>query len=194
MKHLRVVLILIVLLLGIVGAAIFTANAGVALAGGKCAGHRLLDPPLVVVRVRAPDPGTWITVLEEGFDTVPGPLWQFRDDNGAVGGVDQWGRRYCQPFPLTCGSYSAWAVGGGADGTLLGLRQHLPRQRRHHDDLRAVQPGRRGQGGQMRFKLRYYQTLDGTFSWGASSDGAMFRGTCTLRPAVRVDDFGPRPG
>ena len=33
------------------------------------------------------------------------------------------------------------------------------------------------QKGQMRFKLRYDQMLDGTFSWGASSDGAMFRGT-----------------
>ena len=114
MKHLRVFLILIVLLLGIAGAAIFTANAGAPVGGNALTPRVYL--PLVARGESAPAPGTWVTVLEEGFEAAPGPLWQFRDDNGADPGVYQWGRRDCQPFT---GSYSAWAVGGGADGELL---------------------------------------------------------------------------
>jgi hypothetical protein len=114
LKHLRVFLILIVLLLGIAGAAIFTANAGAPV------GRNALTPriylPLVARGESAPAPGTWITLLDEGFEAAPDPLWQFRDDNGTSGGAYQWGRRACQP---DIGNYSAWAVGGGADGELL---------------------------------------------------------------------------
>jgi hypothetical protein len=62
-------------------------------------------------------------VLQEGFEATPDPLWQFRDDNGASFGAYQWGPRDCQPFT---GSYSAWAVGGGADGETLACGSPYP--------------------------------------------------------------------
>ena len=71
MKHLRVVLILIVLLLGIAGAAIFTANAGAPVGGNPLTPRVYL--PLVARGESAPAPGTWITVMEEGFEDAPGP-------------------------------------------------------------------------------------------------------------------------
>ena len=171
MKHLRVVLILIVLLLGIAGAAIFTANAGAPARGNALTPRIYL--PLVARSGSTPIPGTWITVLEEGFEAAPSPLWQFRDDNGAIGGAYQWGRRDCQPF---AGTYSAWAVGGGADGETLACGSAYP------DNVQTTMiygPFSLAEAkmAQVRFKLRYDQMLDGTFSWGASADGAVFRGT-----------------
>jgi hypothetical protein len=136
-----VLLILIVLLLGVTGAAIFTANAGAPV------GRSVLTPrvylPLVARPVPTPGPGDWTIILEEEFEATPGPLWQFRDDNGAIGGAYQWGRRDCLP---STGSYSAWAVGGGTDGYGLVLQQRLPRQRRFVDDVWPVRPNRRQDG------------------------------------------------
>ena len=171
MKHLRVVLSLIVLLLGIAGAAIFTANAGAPVGGNALTPRVYL--PLVARGESAPAPGTWVTVMKEGFEAAPGPLWQFRDDNGSVGGAYQWGRRDCLPYT---DSYSAWAVGGGADGEKRPCGDAYPdnvQTTMIYGPFSLVD----AQKGQMRFKLRYDQMLDGTFSWGASSDGAMFRGT-----------------
>jgi hypothetical protein len=174
-KHLRVFLILIVLLLGIAGAAIFTADAGAPVAGNTLTPRVYL--PLVARGESAPAPGTWVTVLEEGFETAPGPLWQFRDDNGASGGAYQWGRRDCQPFPLTGGSYSAWAVGGGADGELLPCASTYP------DNVRTTMiygPFSLADAkmAQMRFKLRYDQILpNDDFCWLAS-DGTVAGGLC----------------
>ena len=70
MKHLRVFLILIVLLLGIAGAAIFTANAGAPVGGNALTPRAYL--PLVARSETTPTPGTWITVMEEGFEAAPG--------------------------------------------------------------------------------------------------------------------------
>jgi hypothetical protein len=121
LKHLRVFLILIALLLAALGATIFTASAGAPV------GRDALTPraylPLVARSGPTPNPGTWVTVLEEGFEDAPGPRWQFRDDSSADPKVYQWGRRDCQP---STGSYSAWAVGGGADGETLACGSVYP--------------------------------------------------------------------
>ena len=163
MKHLRVVLILIVLLLGIAGAAIFTANAGAPVGGNALTPRIYL--PLVARSESAPAPGTWITVLEEGFEAAPGPQWQFRDDNSADPKVYQWGRRDCQPLT---GSYSAWAVGGGADGELLPCASTYP------DNVQTTMiygPFSLADAkmAQVRFALRYDQISPGDdFCWLAS--------------------------
>ena len=156
MKHLRGFLFLIVLLLGIAGAAIFTANAGTPVGGNTLTPRIYL--PLVARSEPTPAPGTWITVLAEGFEAKPGPLWQFRDDNGASHGAYQWGRRDCQPF--TGGSYSAWAVGGGADGEKLSCGSTYP------DNVQTTMlygPFSLADAkmAQMRFGLRYDQMLEG---------------------------------
>jgi hypothetical protein len=173
LKHLRVFLILIVLLLGIAGGAIFTANAGAPVGGSALTPSVYL--PLVARGESVPAPGTWITVIEEGFEAAPDPLWQFRDNNGASFGAYQWGQRDCKSAPVTGGGYSAWAVGGGADGVLLPCGSAYP------DNVWTTMiygpfSLADAQKGQMRFKLWYDQMVDGTFSWGASSDGAVFRG------------------
>ena len=195
MKHLRVVLILIVLLLGIAGAAILTANAGAPARGNALTPRIYL--PLVARSGSTPTPGTWITVLEEGFEAAPSPLWQFRDDNGAIGGAYQWGRRDCQP--ATGGSYSAWAVGGGADGELLPCPSTYPDNvqttmlygpfsladaKMAQMQLRAAVRSDLAEG---RFLLVCNRRSTAIQRYG----GGRFM---PQRPAVRVDDAGPRPG
>jgi hypothetical protein len=170
LKHLRVFLILSVLLLGIAGVAIFTAYAGASV--GQTALMPRIYLPLVALSGSAPTPGTWITVLEEGFEDAPGSLWQFRDDNDADPKVYQWGRREC---PSNTGNYSAWAAGGGADGANLTCSDAYP------DNVQTTMiygPFSLADAkmAQMRFMLRYDQLLDNTFAWGASSDGTVFRG------------------
>ena len=164
MKHLRVVLVLIVLLLGMAGEAIFTANAGAPVGGNALTPRVYL--PLVARGESAPAPGTWVTVMEEGFEAAPGPLWQFRDDNGAVGGAYQWGRRDCLPYT---GSFSAWAVGGEADGANLTCDDAYP------DNVRTTMiygPFSLADAkmAQMRFALRYDQiSPNDDFCWLASN-------------------------
>ena len=172
MKHLRAVLILIVLFLGIAGAAIFTANAGAPVAGNALTPRVYL--PLVARSEPTPNPGTWITVLEEGFETAPGPLWQFRDDNLTDPKEYKWGRRDCQP---KTGSYSAWAVGDGADGATLACGDAYP------DNVQTTMiygpfSLAVAKMAQVRFKLRYDQVLSGDdFCWYAS-DGTVAGGLC----------------
>ncbi len=165
MKHLRMVLSLIILLLGIAGAAIFTANAG-APVGGSALTTRIYLP--LVARI------TWITLLEEGFETAPGPLWQFRDDNGESGGAYQWGRSDCLPFT---GKHSAWAVGGGVDGTNLTCGDAYP------DNVQTTMlygPFSLADAkmAQVRFRLRYDQVLSGDdFCWYASDASLLSNAT-----------------
>jgi hypothetical protein len=165
LKHLRVSLILIALLLGITGVAIFTANAG-APVGGNTLTSRIYLP--LVTRGE-----TWITVLEEGFETAPGSLWQFYD-NVTDPKEYKWGRRDCQPF---AGSYSTWAVGGGADGATLACGDAYP------DNVQTTMiygpfSLADAKKAEMRFKLRYDQVLAGDdFCWYAS-DGTVAGGLC----------------
>ena len=206
MKHLRVFLILIALLLWVSGAALCPTNAG------GTAGRGALTPRvyLPLVARSAPTvtpsstltatstttatptatptptetpmatptatlaPGTWITLLEEGFEAASGPLWRFSDDNDALGGAYQWGPRDCQP---AAGFYSAWAVGGGADGEPLTCGSPYP------DNVATTMiygPFSLADTkmAQMRFKLRYDQMLSGDdFCWYAS-DGTVAGGLC----------------
>jgi hypothetical protein len=214
LKHLRVFLILIALLIGVASAAVLAAYAGAPtgrnaltpsvflplVARSEPTATPTSTPTATVTPTRTPTatstattshtpsatstatetptstptivPGTWITVLQEGFEATPDPLWQFRDDNGASSGAYQWGPRDCQPFT---GSYSAWAVGGGADGDTLACVSPYP------DNVATTMiygPFSLADAklAQVRFKLRYEGLLDGTFSWAASSDGTVFRG------------------
>jgi hypothetical protein len=63
--------------------------------------------------------GTWTTVIEEGFEMTPGSLWTF----WSFGGAFNWAARTCRPHS---GSYSAWAVGGGASGNTLACLSSCP--------------------------------------------------------------------
>jgi hypothetical protein len=184
LKHLRVFWILTALLLGVSGAVIFTANAGAPVGQKTLTQHAYL--PLVVggevmptptsspTPTPTPAPDGWITLLAEGFEVAPGSLWTFSDDNGAIGGAYRWGRRDCQPFT---GSYSAWAVGGGANGAPLTCGSPYP------DNVATTMVYgpfslADAQMAQVRFRLRYDQVLsEDDFCWYAS-DGKVAGGLC----------------
>ena len=79
--------------------------------------------PLVARGESAPAPGTWITVLEEGFENAPGSLWSFFDYDGTTSGEYYWADRTCHSLT---GSRSTSAVGGGSDGAALSCNSDYP--------------------------------------------------------------------
>ena len=69
-----------------------------------------------------PTPDPWMIILEETFEgSFPGP-WEVVDLFSGYGEY-YWGKRSCQAGE---GSYSGWAVGGGADGANLGCGANYP--------------------------------------------------------------------
>ncbi len=67
-------------------------------------------------------PGGWQTIVSTDFEgTFPGS-WQVFD-NGYYSGEYYWAKRNCRAFG---GSYSGWAVGGGAQGGSLGCFSSYP--------------------------------------------------------------------
>lgn len=69
----------------------------------------------------------WFTILEETFEGVfPGVTWTLVDE-GSGAAEYFWGKRDCRPHT---GSYSGWAVGGGANGSLLACGSNYPDDRR----------------------------------------------------------------
>ena len=65
----------------------------------------------------------WVTIVSEGFEGVfPGP-WRVLDSNGTDYGEYYWAKRDCLPYS---GSYSGWAVGGGANGASLTCGSNYP--------------------------------------------------------------------
>ena len=65
----------------------------------------------------------WVTIFSDDFEgTFPGE-WTVFDNNGSVSGEYYWNKRNCRAHE---GSYSAWAVGGGADGSGLTCGNNYP--------------------------------------------------------------------
>ncbi len=58
----------------------------------------------------------WQAVVSEEFDTFPGPGWHVYDESSTDGGEYLWGTT---SYTFTSASASVWAVGGGAQGSLL---------------------------------------------------------------------------
>jgi hypothetical protein len=71
--------------------------------------------PLVV---RVSGVGAWSAVVEEGFETAPGSLWESWNFGGY-----QWAWRNCRSHT---GSQSAWAIGGGTGGGTLACFSDCP--------------------------------------------------------------------
>jgi hypothetical protein len=69
--------------------------------------------PLVMRNSRE---GGWETVVEEGFESPPGSLWEFTGQEDPAGNLFTWGSSVCRPYT---GGYSAWAVGHNANGASL---------------------------------------------------------------------------
>jgi hypothetical protein len=173
LKHLRVVLSLSVLLIGIAGAAIYTADAGAPVGGNAVTPRSYL--PLVARGESAPAPGTWITVLEEGFENAPGSLWSFFDYNGTTSGEYYWADRTCHSLT---GSRSAWAVGGGSDGAALSCNSDYPD---NADSWMKYGPFSLADAQMAEMRFNYYLrdlAAGDAFCWGASEDGVNFPALC----------------
>ncbi len=57
-------------------------------------------------------PGSWVTIMSETFEGAFPGVWQVSDEHTGSGEY-YWAARDCRSYS---GSYSGWAVGGGADG------------------------------------------------------------------------------
>jgi hypothetical protein len=65
----------------------------------------------------------WTTIFSDDFEgDFPGN-WITSDEDGISTSEYHWGKRDCRPYS---GDFSAWAVGGGADGSNLNCGDHYP--------------------------------------------------------------------
>jgi hypothetical protein len=65
----------------------------------------------------------WTTIFSDGFEgDFPGN-WITYDEDGISTSECHWGKRNCRPY---FDDFSAWAVGGGADGSNLNCGDHYP--------------------------------------------------------------------
>jgi hypothetical protein len=65
----------------------------------------------------------WQTIFSDDFEgTFPGE-WDVFDNDGPTNGTYYWAKKDCNP---NAGSYSAWAVGGGAQGSALACGSDYP--------------------------------------------------------------------
>lgn len=91
--------------------------------------HSKVYLPFVVRNYVGTAPGSnWVTVVAEGFEgAFPTGSWQVLDNNDTsleiLYGEYYWGKRNCLAY---AGSYSAWAVGAGADGSGLSCGSSYP--------------------------------------------------------------------
>lgn len=67
--------------------------------------------------------GEWITIFSDDFEGAFPGEWHVFDGDGDTHGEYFWGKRDCRPYT---GGHSAWAVGGGADGSALACGSHYP--------------------------------------------------------------------
>ena len=64
----------------------------------------------------------WVTILSEDFEGEFPGAWRVSDQSGQATEY-LWGKRDCRPYG---GSYSGWAVGGGASGAALACESDYP--------------------------------------------------------------------
>jgi|GEM_PF-714511 len=123
--------------------------------------------------------GRWQTIVNETFDgAFPTGGWQIVDNNGANYGEYYWARRSCRPYQ---GSYSAWAVGGGANGSSKSCGTNYPN---YSDSWMIYGPFSLtdASDAELTFQLwlRSEAGYDG-ICWGASTDGRSFGMRCESR-------------
>ena len=176
--------------------AMVSAGGSLARAASKAGGERFLAPapadtptpsffvymPLVL---RDSGAGVWENVIEEGFET-PGSLWDFWGWADPTGHLYYWARSTCQPYS---GSYSAWAVGGGADGALLSCGSTYPD---NVDSWMAYGPFSLADATAASLSFKLWLNVDAVLNdylcMYASSDGNLYDGAClTYQP----DGWGP---
>jgi hypothetical protein len=122
--------------------------------------------------ITRPGRSGWITVLEEGFEGSFPASWNVFD-TGSGPGEYAWGKRNCQAFS---GSYSGWAVGGGANGPGLACGADYPHNVKSwmiHGPFSLAD----ATAADLSFKVRAHtEVQDDYVFWGASTNGTSFFG------------------
>ncbi len=115
------------------------------------------------------------TVLVEGFEgTFPSGLWNVFDGDGATNGEYYWAKRN---YRKNTGTYSAWCVGGGANGGSLSNGSNYPNNANSHMVYGPFDlSGTNWAGVTFSLWLNTESNLD-YFSFSASVDGSNFYGS-----------------
>jgi len=115
----------------------------------------------------------WETIFSDDFeDAFPGE-WDVFDNDGATNGTYFWAQKDCRP---NAGSYSAWAVGGGAEGSALACGSDYP------DDANSAMiygPFSLADATDAEFRFMYWLNSEPGYDFlfvGASIDGTTFSG------------------
>ena len=118
----------------------------------------------------------WETIFSDDFEgTFPGD-WNVFDNDGATNGEYYWAKKDCEAYE---GSNSAWAVGGGADGSSLSCGSNYP------DDAKSWMiygPFSLADASDAEVRLMYRLNSElsyDLFFVGASIDGSQFYGATT---------------
>ena len=133
-----------------------------------------LTPTITPTATRTPRPTPgWTVFFQETFEgDFPGP-WAVYDDEPGFGEYS-WGKRACL---VDTGSYSGWAVGGGADGSALPCGSLYPNHVRSWMVYGPFSPGNSAWKLELRVRLNTNSAGDGHwFSMLVSSDGVHFQG------------------
>lgn len=123
-------------------------------------------------------PGGWQTIVYETFEgPFPTHGWQVFDSDGANYGEYYWAKRNCRPYQ---GSYSAWAVGGGAQGSGKPCGSNYP-DRAQSVMIYGPFSLADAADAELSFQLWLWSGpgYDG-ICWGASTDGTHFGFRCEI--------------
>jgi len=121
-----------------------------------------------------PPTQSWTIITSMDFEGAFPGGWRVFDDYPGYGEY-YWGKRSCRPY---AGSYSGWAVGGGANGSTLSCDSNYPNYARSwmvYGPFSLVG----ATAADMRFRLwaRTELNYDGV-CWAASVNGTDFYGPC----------------
>jgi len=118
----------------------------------------------------------WETIFSDDLEgTFPGE-WNVFDNDGETNGTYYWAQKDCRPY---AGSYSAWVVGGGADGSALGCGSDYPD---YANSWMVYGPFSLVDATDAEFRFMYWLNSEPTYDVlfaGASIDGSDFYGAIT---------------
>jgi hypothetical protein len=121
-------------------------------------------------------PSNWVTILSENFEGPFPGSWEVSDNDGTTNGEYYWAKRNCQ---ANAGSYSGWAVGGGANGGVLSCGSNYP-----NNANSWMVYGPFSLADATAADLSFMLWLNSESNWdfvcrAASTDGEDFYGSCT---------------
>ncbi|MGB3702752.1 MAG: hypothetical protein WA997_15920 [Anaerolineales bacterium] len=118
----------------------------------------------------------WETIFSDDFEGAFPGEWDVVDNDGSTNGTYFWAKKDCNP---NTGSYSAWAVGGGAEGSVLACGSDYPDNAR---SWMVYGPFSLADATDAEFRFMYWlnsEPSNDVLFVGASIDGINFSGLFT---------------